>query len=487
MAEDLQKSMFSGMIWTFMRQFSLQIFAFVQGVILARLLAPSDYGLIAMTTIFFAISGCFIDSGFATALVRKKDRTPVDYSTVFVTNVCLTAFFALLLSVCSPFIADFYNEPFLVTIVCCNALLLFLNSFLAIQNTKLTIDLDFKTQNIMRIITNITIGTITIIMALMGYGIWSLILPNFLMPFLAGYMYWHHNHWFPGFKFSWKSWREFFSFGSKMLASNLLDTTFNNIYPLVIGKKFDATTLGYYTRAQNYADLPSYTLLTVLGPVAFPVLCKIQDDDERLQKAYRRLIRLSAFIVFPMMIGLAVLARPAIFVLVTDKWEQSIPYLQLLCFAFMWYPLHRINLDLLQVKGRSDIFLRLEIAKKVFMVIVLFASIPLGVTYMCFGMVVSSLVCFFLNTYFVGKLINVNVLRQLLDVVPSLLYSLSMGALVMIFMSLTDNTLIQLLGGIAIGIVYYLIIARLFKSSELEYAQYIIQENIFNKIKNKSK
>lgn len=471
------------MVWTFLRQFSLQIFAFVQGIILARLLAPSDYGLIAMTTFFFAITGCFVDSGFATALIRKKDKTAVDYSTVFVTTVVLTAFFGALLCIGSPLIARYYHEPILIKIVCANAVLLFLNSFLSIQNTKLTIDLDFKAQNLIRMATNIIVGITTIIMAFMGFGIWSLIWPNFLLPVLNGFFYWRHNHWFPGFKFSWKSWKEFFSFGSKMLASNLITTTYNNIYPLVIGRKFNASQLGYYTRATGYADLPSNTLLTVLGPVAFPVLCEIKDDEERLQQAYRRLIRVTAYVTFPLLIGLAALARPAILVLVTDKWEASVPLLQILCFAYMWNPIERLNLDLLQVKGRSDIFLKLEIIKKILSIGILIATIPMGLKYMCCGLVVSNLIGFCLNTHFAGKLISTGFLKQLKDVIPSFLYAASMGILVWGMSLFIGNIYLQLISGIIIGGGYYLIISWIFKSSELEYLKIILRENILKRIK----
>ena len=308
MSNSLQDKMFSGMTWTFIRQFSFQGFAFIQGIILARIIAPSDYGIIAMTTFFFAITGCFIDSGFATALIQKKDRNPIDYSTVFVTNVGITLFFACLLCVCSPLIASFYNEPILIKIVCANAILLFLNSFFSIQNTKLSIDLDFKAQNLIRLITNVIVGITSIIMALSGFGIWSLVWPNFLQPVIAGYLFWHHSHWFPGIKFSSSSFKEFWKFGSKLLVSNLINTIYSNIYPLIIGKKFSASALGFYSRAQGYASLPTYTLQTVLGPVAFPVLSTIQDDNYRLHEAYRKLIRASAYLVFPIMIGLAILA-----------------------------------------------------------------------------------------------------------------------------------------------------------------------------------
>lgn len=478
---NIQEKMFSGMIWTFARQFSLQFFAFIQGVILARILAPSDYGLIAMTTFFFAVTGCFTDAGFSTALIRKKNQTAVDYSTVFVTNVCITGFFAIFLCASSPLIANFYKQPFLVKIVCANAVLLFLNSFFAIQNTKLTIDLDFKAQNIIRFITNSTVGVATIAMAILGYGIWSLILPNFLIPIMNGAMYWVHSHWFPGFKFSWKSWKEFFSFGSKMLMSNLLSTTFDNLYPLIIGKRFNATQLGFYTRAQGYADLPSYTLLTVLGPVAFPILCEIQDDKTRLALTYRKLLRVSAYLTFPIFVGISTLAKPLIIIMVTEKWAPSIPYLQILSFAFMWYPLHRINLDLLQVKGRSDLFLRLEIIKKSLCVLILFLSVPFGLIYMCVGLVFSSILCFIINTYYVGKLINMELFQQLKDILPCIGYAVSMGGIILFCNTLVTNLYLQLIVGALVGTAYYFTISTLFKSIELVALKQIVDKQILHK------
>ena len=482
MADNLQGKMFSGMLWTFVRQFSMQGFAFVEGIILARILSPSDYGLIAMTTFFFAITGCFTDSGFSSALIRKKERTSEDFSTVFVTNVGMTFLFAVILCACSPLIAQFYNEPILVYIVCANAVLLFLNSFFSIQNTKLSKDHDFKAQNLIRLITNVTIGIVTIGMAISGFGIWSLVWPNFLMPFMAGYMYWRHSHWFPGFKFSKKSWKEFFDYGSKILGTNLLNTIYDNIYPLIIGKKYAATQLGYYTRAVGYATLPSFTLCTVLGPVAFPVLSTIQDDDMRLRDAYRRLIRVSGYVVFPLMMLLVALAKPAVVTLVTEKWLPSVAYLQILCFAFMWNPIQMLNLDLLQVKGRSDLFLRLEIIKKSLSLGVLFLSMPYGLLVMCVGQVVSSLICFVLNTYYTGKLINVGFCIQFMDLVPSLAYSVSMCFIVIGCNLMVESMWLQLVIGVSVGCIYYYTISKLTKSSELQYLQLVIKENFYKRL-----
>lgn len=481
MADNLQKHMLSGMVWTFARQFSMQAFAFVEGIILARMLQPSDYGLITMTTIFFAISGCFIDSGFATALIKKKDRTEIDYSTVFVTNVCLTAFFSTLLCLCSPLIANFYGEPILVKIVCANSLLLFLNSFFTIQNTRLSITLQFKAQNIIRVITNVTVGIVTIIMAIMGYGVWALIWPNFLQPILNGIQYWKVQHWFPRIKFSWKSWREFFAFGSNILVTNLITTVYDNIYPLVVGKKFSATSLGYYSKAQRYADLPAYTLRTVLGPVAFPVLSTIQDDDQRLGTSYRRLISLSGYLVFPLLVGLAAIANPFILILITEKWQSSVVYLQILCFAFMWTPIQMLNLDLMKVKGRSDLLLKLEIIKKILGISILIISIPFGLIYMCVGQVITALISVTINTYYTSKLLKVGFSNQLNDLLPSFLYATTMGIIVYLCTLVIKNLWLQMLVGVTVGACYYYFISVITKSADLVYLKMLVKTHLLKK------
>ena len=389
MEGSLQNKALFGILWTFGQKFSIEFFAFVQGVILARLIAPEEFGLIAMTQVFFAISRCFIDSGFSTALVRKKTREAIDYSTVFVTNIVLTLFFATLLIICAPFIAIFYNEDLLTAIVRANALLLIFNSFVAVQGTRMRINLQFKQLGICNVVVTVVVGLTSILLAYLGFGVWALIYPNFLSPFIYAFLFWYYQRWFPGFRFSWAIWKEYFSFGSKLLISYLISTIWDNLYPIIIGKKFSSKDLGYYSRASSYAYLPSKTFQNVLDQVTFPILSKIQDDDERLRSAYRRLIRVAGFIVFPLLIGLSVLAKPFVLLLLTDIWASSIPYLQVLCLAAMWYPIHALNLALLQVKGRSDLFLSLEVAKKVISLIVIIVSVPFGVFYMCIGSVIS--------------------------------------------------------------------------------------------------
>ena len=481
MAENLQKKTFSGVIWGFMEKFSVQFFAFVQQVILARLLSPSDFGLIAMAGVFNAICYTLVDSGFASALIRKKNRPDLDFSTVFVVNVCMSLLVGAILCACSGFIADFYHQPILVKIVCINGVLIVLGSFTAVQGVRLSATMQFKLHSKINIINSFGGGIVSIVFAILGFGVWSLVYPGFFTFALGGYLYWHYQHWFPGIQFSKKSFRDMFSYGSKMLASGLLNTLYNNMYPLIIGKKYTSSDLGYFSKGQTFTTLPSITMTNVLAGVSFPVLSQIQDDDERLAHSYRRLLRLSAFVLFPVLIGMAALAKPLIIVLITAKWLPSVIYLQILAFALMWYPIHAINLSLLQVKGRSDLFLRLEIIKKILGVSILIFTMQISILGMCLGIVVSSLISLYINTYYTSKLIHVTFSEQMKDLTPSLVYSVSMGGVVYFVIGLFSNAWMQLTVGIILGACYYYLIPKITKSQDLTYLKEIIDKNILSK------
>lgn len=269
-----------------------------------------------------------------------------------------------------------------------------------------------------------------------------------------------------------------FSFGSKFLISGLIDTTYRNIYTLVIGKVYSVNNLGCYTQANNFASFPSSNLTGIIGRVIYPLLCELQNDDKRLRHTYRKYLKLSAYIISPLMIGLAALASPLLKMLLTDKWSDAIILLQIICLSMMWYPIHAINLNLLQVKGRSDLFLRLEIIKKVVGVIILCITIPFGVAWMCIGNIFTSIFCLAINTHYTGNLINLGFLRQMKDLLPSLLYSLSMGALVMLVIQCLGNNIMKLVLGCIVGLVYYFFISFITKSQELK--------DIFSLLRSKS-
>lgn len=483
MSDSLKQKTLSGLVWTFFETFSIQAFGFVQGIVLARLLMPSDYGLIAMTGVFFAVSYALVDTGFTSALIRKKERTDIDYSTVYVTNVVLSFVLCLVLCLCAPLIAEFYHEPQLFPIICANAALLFVGSFIAVQGARLSIQLEFKTKSKIAVISTVSTGLISIIFALLGFGVWSLILPNFFAVLIKGILYYFYQHWFPGFRFSWQSYKEFFSYGSKLMASSLLNAVYGNVYSLVIGKFYSASSLGYYTKGHGYATLPSATLSGVLTKVTFPVLSKVQDDDARLENAYRRMIRVSAYVVFPVMILLVVLARPLVLILLTDKWENSVIYLQVLCFAMMWNPIHTLNMNLLMVKGRSELFLRLEIVKKIIGATILCVTIPFGLIAMCYGQIVSSLIFLFVNTYYTGKLIHVGFVQQMKDLLPTMMYTAIMGLVVWLLSSVVEIQLVQLMVGFLLGIPLYILASKILKSQEYFFVQDMVKQNVPARLK----
>ena len=481
MGDSLKQKTFSGLIWNFLETFALQAFGLVQGVILARLLMPSDYGLIAMTGVFFAVSYTLMDAGFTTALIRKKERKEIDYSTVYVTTLIISFVLSVILCLCARLIADFYNEPILQYIVYVNAVLLFLWSFVSVQTARLSIQLDFKAKSIINVIATVITGIVSIILAFMGWGVWSLIFPNFISIAIRFVLYWRYQCWLPKFDFSWTLYKEYFSYGSKLMLTNLLNTIYGNVYPLIIGKYYSSSRLGYYTKAQNYAGLSSSVLGGVIYRVTFPVLSKIQDDDEALSAIYRKMIRVTAYVVFPLAVLLFVLARPFVIVLITEKWVSCIPYLQVLCFAAMWNPIHSLNLNLLLIKGHSDLYLRLEVIKKIIGVTVIFITIPFGLLVMCYGQLGAAILFLFMNTYYTGKFIHVGFLKQMKDLIPTILYATSMGFLVWGLKLFISLEILQLIVGLLVGIMSYVAISKMMKSMELFYLVDIVKQSFSGK------
>ena len=466
MEPNLRKKTTNGLLWSSVERFSNQGVQFLFSIILARLLAPEDYGIVAMVVIFFAIAQTFVDSGFSSAIVRKKDRTESDLSTCFYFNIFVGLGFYILLFLCSPFIADFYNQPILSPIVKISGLTVLINSLCIVQQAQFTIRIDFKTQAKVTLTSTVISGILGILLAYLGYGVWALVWQGVIGSFIRMFLLWLFSKWRPRESFSKDSFHYLFGYGSKLLASGLLDTTYNNIYPIVIGKFYSPAQLGNFSRAQGWASLPSSNITGVLQRVTFPVLTEMQDDDERLATNYRKLLRMSAFVVFPLMMLMAAIASPLIRVVITAKWDACVPYLQIICFAMMWYPIHAINLNLLQVKGRSDLFLRLEIIKKVVGVSVMCVTIPLGVTAMCFGMVFSSMIALFINTYYTGKLINVGYLTQMKDLLPIILISLLVSACAYASTWLFSIEWIKLFMAVVIGGIMYLILSIFFAKDE---------------------
>jgi teichuronic acid exporter len=428
------------------------------------LLSPKEFGLIGMITIFVAISESFINSGFSAALIRKKDCTETDYSTVFYFNFAAGIFFFLILFFSAPLISAFFDEPQLTNLVKVLGVVLIIDSLTMIQSTTLTKRIDFKLQTKISLISSLTSGAIAITMAYSGFGVWSLVFKTISQRAFNSLLLWLWNRWRPMLIFSMKSFRELFSFGSKLLLSGLIDTAFRNIYYLVIGKYFSAQELGYYTRAQLFNNFPSKNMNSIMSRVTYPVLAQMQDDPVKLKDGYKKMIKSIMFISMILMAGLAAVAEPMVIALIGEKWRPSIIYLQLLTFLGMMYPLHSLNLNMLQVQGRSDLFLKLEIIKKIVAIPVIFVGIYFGIEAMILGGWVTTIFAYYLNSYWSGKFIKYSMKEQVWDIMPGFILALTMGASVFFLGWLLPvgyllKLIIQLLSG---GIIVFLL-SELFK------------------------
>lgn len=457
-----------GVFWSAFNRFSTQGIGFVFNIIIARILLPEDYGVVAILYVFMEISNCFIDSGFASALIRKPDRTEEDFSTVFYYNFVVALLCYAVLWFAAPYIASFYDIPLLTSITRVIGLGMIIGSVQAIMGIKLTIALDFKTVARISVPVNILTGVLSLIMAYKGFGVWTLVYPNLIAGLFNIVLLWFHVRWLPKLVFSWKSFKAMFSYGSKLLASSIIDKTYANISTIVVGKFFSPASLGVYSRAISLSGFASSNITGILQGVTFPVLSSIQNENERLESAYRRFIRMAVFIVFPLMVGLSAVADPFIRILLTDKWEGAIYLLQIICFSMMWYPVHAINLSLLQVKGRSDFFLKLEVIKKIQGLIILCITLPLGIVAMCYGSIVGSLISLVWNTYYTKKIIGYGYFNQMRDIMPILLHSLVMCVLVHLVVYFMPTLWLKLVMGIIVGATYYVGGAYLMKFEELD-------------------
>lgn len=468
MSDSLKSKTVKGVVWSSIERFSTQGVQFLIMIIMARLLTPKDYGLIGMLAIFLAVAQSLIDSGFSQALIRKQDRTDVDNSTVFYFNIVVSSALYLILFIAAPFVADFYNQPELTSVMRVVCLGVILNSLAVVQRALLTVRIDFKTQAKASLSAAVISGCIGIVLAYCGFGVWSLVVQQLLNLSVNTLLLWIFSKWRPIAVFSWKSFHELFAFGSKLLASGLLDTLYRNIYPIVIGKLFSASSLGHYTRAHQFSEFPSSNVTGIIQRVTYPILCGIQDETERLAIVYRKFLKLSAFIIFPLMIGLSAVARPFIDIALGTQWGFCGQLLQIICFAMMWYPIHAINLNLLQVKGRSDLFLRLEIIKKILGITVLCITAPFGLVVMCYGQIFNSIVALVINTYYTGKLINVGFIRQMKDLLPTILLSLTMFGAILLVNGFIEANIYRLIIGVLVGVIVYVSGSYIFKFKELQ-------------------
>lgn len=455
----LKNKAIHGAVWSFADNIVGSGITFLVGLVLARLLTPVEFGILGMLTIFIAISNSFVDSGFSNALIRKNDAKAIDYNTVFYFNLIVGVGCYILLFIASPAISRFFREPQLLSVTRVLGLVLIINALSIIQRTQFVKKIDFKTQTKVSVISSLSSGSIGIGMAFAGYGIWSLVGQQLSRQFFNTLFLWIYSKWRPVWEFSWKSFHEMFNFGSKLLLSGLLETIYQNIYYLIIGRFYSASQLGQYTRAEQFNAIFSSNLTTVVQRVSYPVLTSIQDEQQRLRETYRKVIKMTMLVTFACMLGLAATAKPLILLLIGEKWLPAVIYLQIICFSGMLYPLHAINLNILQVKGRSDIFLKLEIIKKCIGIVPIMVGIFYGIEFMLFAGVFTSIIAYILNSYYSSQLISYSTWAQIKDILPmfgvSLFVAICMWGLS--FLSITNILLLplQCIIGIILAIIIY--------------------------------
>ena len=476
MAQDnLKQKTKKGLYWSAASNFANQGMRFVFGLILARLLSPDAYGVIGMLTVFLCVVQVFIDCGFSQALIAKQDRTQTDFSTEFYFNIGVGLIGYCLLFISAPFIADFYNMPLLTSVLRVVGLGVIINSLCVVQSAQFSIRLDFKTPAKIGVSTNLFSGVVGIILAYYGWGVWALVFQQLASGILYGILVWILAKWRPTFEFSKDSFKYLWNYGSKILASSIIQQVYDNLYPLVIGKFFSARQLGLYSRAQGFATLPSSNVSGILGSVTFPILSKINNDTPRLMRIYRQMIKTAAFIVFPLMLGLFAISNPLVKVLLNRQWYDCILILQLLCCALLWQPISAINLSILKVIGRTDILLKLEIIKRIAGIISIGCSVPFGIIGMCIGYIILYLFCFILNTIYISKITDTPLFVYFKDIVPPLLASISMGGIVLGIISFIESNLVSLIVGIIAGILCYYLFSRYFLKEQLKNALSLVK------------
>lgn len=463
---NLKDKAVSGIFWTFTQQFSMQVVYFVVQIVLARILLPAEFGLIAMLTVFIAIGTALMDSGMSQSLIRTPNPGDADYSTVFFINLGISLLVYVILFFCAPFIANFYNQPILSSVLRLYSVAFILRSFVVVQTTRLTKEMNFKLQMKMQIPSVITAGIVGIVMAYMGYGVWSLVWMNLVQTFLFALQHWIYSSWVPSLRlYDRRKFRYHFNFGYKITASALLNTLFKSAYDIIIGKYFSASTLGFYNRSYTLSTFPSINIALALDKVTYPMFAEIHDNDAKLRAVYKKLMTQIMFWIAPLMIFASVLAKPLIVLLLTAKWLPAVPYFQVLCLVGLLMPLQEYNLNILKVKGRSDLYFKISVYRMITLIILIAVSIQFGVMALVIGQAIYSIISYIYSSYYSGKFINYSTWQQFIDVLPILLLSLFSGILVFLcytYILAGFIPFVQFILGALIGFIFYLSVARLF-------------------------
>lgn len=467
---------FSSLFWKLMEHGGTQAIQFIVQIVLARLLLPDDYGIIALIVIFISLANVFVESGFNSALIQKKNADETDFSSVFYVSLLVAGVLYVILFIAAPVIADFYAEPLLIPVLRVLAITLFFGAFNSIQNTIVSVNLQFKKLFFSSTGAILVSGSAGIYMAYSGFGVWALVAQQLCNQLLITLILWFTVEWRPKLVFSVERVKVLFSYGWKLLVSALINTFYMQLRSLIIGKLYNPAMLGFYNRGQQFPALIIENINGSIQSVLFPVLSSQQDHRQRVKEMVRRAIVTSSFVIFPMMAGLVVTAEPIVKILLTDKWLPCVPFLQIFCASYALWPIHTANLQAIKAVGRSDIFLKLELVKISFGLIILAVTVFYGVYAIAWGQLLSSIIASFINAYPNKRLLNYSYLEQVKDIMPAFTLSLLMGAVVycirLFEMALWSTLIIQIL----VGIIVYIAMAWFFKLECFNYLLAAIKE-----------
>lgn len=475
----IKKQTFSGLIWTFSDTFFVSGVSFLAMIFIARLLGPEEFGLIGMIAVFIAIGTSLVDSGLSSSIIRTKDADNSDFSTVFYLNLGMSFLVYVVLFFSAPSIAYFFDQEVLTGVIRLYCFSFIISAFSAIQLAQLNRDMKFKQimyYNIPSTIVGVIVG---ITLSLKGFGVWSIVWMHLSKQFIQSIMLWSFSKWKPTLHFSKEKMKYHYGFGYKLMLSGLLNTIFDNLYNIVIGKFYSLKSLGYFERARTFNVYPVSILTDVISKVTYPLLAKIQDEKEKIAKVYKQLIQFSFFVTAPLMLGAAAIADPLFDLVLGEQWMPAVPYFQIICLASMFLPVHSFNLNILKVYGKSDLFLKLEIYKKIILVIGIIISFPFGVIGLVWSSVFTSFIALLINTHYSQNLINYKTTRQLLDMIPTLLLAgiVSISMFVGVYLLQESSLYFQIIIPSIVGISLYLGLNYVLKTNSMQFGLQLIKGN----------
>lgn len=472
------KSTTSNFLWRFMERCGAQGVTFIVSIVLARLLDPKVYGTVALVTVFTAILQVFVDSGFGNALVQKKNADNIDFSTVFFFNITVCTALYLIMFFCAPFIASFYKMPELTPVVRVMSLTLIISGVKNIQQSYVSKNLLFKKFFFATLGGTIGAAFIGIGMAYAGFGVWAIVAQNLFNQLVDTIILWVTVKWRPQLVFSFKRLKGLFSYGWKLLVSSLLDTGYNNLRQLIIGKLYTAKDLSFFNKGQSFPNMIVTNINSSIDSVLLPTMSAEQDDKSRVRAMTRRAIKTSTYIMMPLMMGLAVCAEPLVSLILTDKWLPCVPFLRIFCFTYAFYPIHTANLNAIKAMGRSDMFLKLEIAKKTFGLVVLISTMWFGVIWMAYSLLLTSLFSQIINSFPNKKLLEYGYIQQLKDMLPQIALSCVMGFCVYLLNCVGLPVTVTLILQATVGVAIYITLSKVFKIESFKYVLNMLKKYV---------